>query len=202
MRELSLHILDLVQNSLEAGATEVSIEIEEDSQADRLTIKVTDNGRGMTAEEVKRVTDPFFTSRGTRRVGLGLPLIAAAAEQCGGELEVRSAPGVGTQVTATMQLGHIDRVPLGNVAGTLLTVMLHQPPVILRFRHRADDSLFEFDTAEMIAELGEVPFSHPAVLRWLREFLADGYANLYGGSVNAESANHRGASSSPGRGST
>ncbi len=202
MRELSLHILDLLQNSLEAGATEVSVAILEDRRGDRLEISVADNGRGMESALASTATDAFVTSRTTRRVGLGLPLLAQAAEHCGGGVAIRSTPGVGTSVTATFQLSHIDRAPLGDMASTLLSVILHEPPVALHYRHQVDDRVFEFDTPTMAAMLDGIAFSHPAVLRWLHEFLAEGFAYVYGGSADAQGSINGGATAPERRGAT
>lgn len=194
MRELSLHILDIVQNSLAAGATTVDLMIEEDLAADRLTITVRDNGRGMDAATLARVTDPFFTSRSTRKVGLGIPLLKAATERCNGDLKITSQPGVGTTVTATFQHSNIDRAPLGDMTATLMTVILGGG-CELRYGHRVIGrpaaggsgnregegpkvQEFGFDTAEIKAELGDVPLTHPAVREWLRDFIAEGEATL------------------------
>ena len=181
MRELALHVLDILQNTVEAGATRVTLTIHEDVPADRLTITVADNGRGMDAETVARVTNPFYTTRTTRHVGLGLPLYAMAAEQAGGRLHITSEPGIGTTVRAEFQLSHPDRQPLGDMAGTLLAFLLSERTPELRYEHRlrqdpapGDDRTFEFDTADIRAELGDVPFSHPAVVQWLAEFLEEG----------------------------
>ncbi len=176
--ELSLHILDILENGIEAGATRVKLRIEEDLEADRLTIEIIDNGKGMDEETLARVLDPFFTTRQTRHVGLGLPLFAAAAERCNGELHIESQVGQGTQVTATFQHSHIDRAPLGDVKGTLLAFLMTERPVDLHYVHRVDSRTFEFDTAELLAELGNVPLTHPAVRRWLREFIAEGESEL------------------------
>lgn len=174
MRELSLHILDVLQNSLEAGASKVTLTIEEDLRTDRLTITVTDNGRGMDADTVTKVLDHFFTTRTTRHVGLGLPLFAAAAKRCNGDLVVESKPGQGTTVRATFQHSHIDRAPLGDIRNTILSFLLAARPVDLHYIHRVNDRQFEFDTADIRAELGNVPLSHPAVRDWLSEFIAEG----------------------------
>lgn len=193
MRELALHVLDILQNTVEAGATRVTLTIHEDVPVDRLIITVTDNGRGMDAATVARVTDPFYTTRTTRHVGLGLPLYAMAAEQAGGGLRIVSQPGLGTTVEAVFQLSHPDRQPLGDMAGTLLAFLLSERTPELRYDHvvrRGDPSvvapvraeagtqapplLFEFDTTDIRAELGDVPFTHPAVARWLAEFLGEG----------------------------
>jgi len=154
VRELSLHILDLVENSLGAGARRIEIEIVEDSAKDRLTVFVSDDGRGMDAEALKRATDPFFTTRWTRHVGLGLPLLKAATERCEGTLWIASEPGVRTTVKATFRKSHIDRAPLGNMADTLLAIILYHSEADLVYNHRVDAATFSFDTAEMRELLG------------------------------------------------
>lgn len=179
MRELSLHILDLLENALEAGATQVELKVSEDSRADRLTIALRDNGRGMDAETARRALDPFFTTRTTRHVGLGLPLLAAAAERCDGRLTVESALGQGTVVTASFRKSHVDRAPLGSMTDTLLAFLLgvdHR--LCLTYRHQVDSRTFEVETAAIRAELGEVPLSHPRVREWLHDFIAEGEAEV------------------------
>ncbi len=178
MRELSLHILDILQNAVEAGARRIALTIEEDSAADRLAITVQDDGKGMPAELAVRVLDPFATTRQTRHVGLGLPLLAAAAERAGGRVEVRSEQGVGTTVVATFQLRHWDRAPLGDVPGTLLAVLLGQERVELVYLHRVDGREFHCDTTTLRQALGEVPLAHPRVRAWLRECLEEGVLGL------------------------
>jgi hypothetical protein len=178
MRELSLHILDLLQNAVEAGATRIALTIEEDSSRDSLTVTVQDNGRGMPPELATRVLDPFVTTRQTRHVGLGLPLLAAAAEQAGGGVEVHSVPGEGTVVTAGFALDHWDRAPLGDLPGTLLAALLARDPVELLYVHRVDGREFRCDTAELREVLGGIPLTHPPVRAWLREYLEEGIVGL------------------------
>jgi len=178
MLELSMHILDVAENALEAGATRIEISIEEDLEDDRLTIRVADNGRGMSEEFLQKVLDPFVTTRTTRRVGLGLPLFAAAAKWCNGDFEIRSKEGEGTVVTATFQHSHIDRAPLGDIKSTLLSIILFAPEVDLRYSHRVDGRVFEFDTAEIRRQLEDVPLSHPKVREWLAEFITKGEEGL------------------------
>lgn len=177
MRELSLHVLDALENSLEAGATAIELTIEEDTGADRLSITVRDNGRGMNAAQLDRVFDPFFTTRGTRHVGLGIPLFKTAAERCNGDLTVTSQLGEGTTLRAYFQYSHIDRAPLGDIRGTLLAVIL-AGSCDLHYVHRVDRERFEFDTADIRTELGEIPLTHPEVRRWLQDFIAEGEAKL------------------------
>ncbi len=178
MLELSLHILDVLENAIEAGATRVELRIDEDLEADRLAIEIIDNGKGMDEETLSRVPDPFFTTRKTRHVGLGLPLFAAAAERCNGELHIESQVGQGTRVVAAFQHSHIDRAPLGDIKDTLLAFLLTERPIDLHYVHRVDGRAFEFDTAELRAELGDVPLTHPAVRRWLGEFIVEGEGEL------------------------
>ena len=169
-----MHILDVAQNALEAGATRIEISIEEDLKADRLIIRVADNGHGMSGEFLEKVLDPFVTTRTTRQVGLGLPLLAAAARWCNGYFDIRSKEGEGTVVTATFQHSHIDRAPLGDIESTLLSIIFAAPEVDLRYSHRVDGKAFEFDTVEIRRQLEDVPLSHPKVRKWLAEFIAEG----------------------------
>lgn len=181
MEELALHILDLVQNSLAAGATEVVIEIKEDAAGDSLVITVTDNGSGMDQEFVRRVLDPFTTTRATRRVGLGLSLLAMAARQTGGDVQVSSEKGKGTTVTATFGLQHWDRPPLGDLPATLVTVLAGAPKLDLTYRHTVDGRTFTFRSREIKNRLGEVPINDPKVLTFLRRYLQEALTSLHGG---------------------
>jgi anti-sigma regulatory factor (Ser/Thr protein kinase) len=182
MRELALHILDIVENAIEANAHHIDLSVVESMDADRLTITVQDDGQGMDAEMVKRVRDPFFTTRSTRHVGLGIPLFAAAVERCGGKLAVQSTPGQGTTITATFQHSHIDRAPLGDMPGTLMCILLRNERFDLRYTHRilegASERTFELDSGQLLRELGDIPLSHPAVRRWLSEYVAQGEQGL------------------------
>jgi hypothetical protein len=180
MRELSLHMLDVLENALAAGATQIDVDIDEQVAADRLSIRIQDNGRGMDADMVQRVLDPFFTTRTTRHVGLGLPLFAAAASRCDGALTVQSEPGRGTTVTAMFRHSHLDRAPLGDMPGTLLAFLLYGagPVPRLRYRHRVNGETFELDTTEIEAELGGIPLWHPPVRAWLGETLREGEAQV------------------------
>ncbi len=138
MREISLHILDLLENAVEAGASKIEIRIEEDLKADRLLIEIADNGCGMSDALIARVLDPFCTTRNTRHVGLGLPLVLEAARRCEGNLEIQSEPGKGTRVRVTFRHSHIDRAPLGNMATALLAILLSERSVDLDYCHRVN----------------------------------------------------------------
>jgi anti-sigma regulatory factor (Ser/Thr protein kinase) len=177
MRELSLHILDALQNSLEAGATLVELTIEEDLVADLLTIIIGDNGRGMSEDQLARIFDPFFTTRSTRHVGLGIPLFRAAAQRCNGDLTVTSQLGEGTTLCAEFQHSHIDRAPLGNIAGTLLSFIL-SGSCDLHYAHRVNGRAFEFRTDGIRTELGNIPLTHPKVRKWLQDFIDEGEQTL------------------------
>ena len=173
MRELSLHILDIVQNSVSAGASLIQIAIREDTKADRMSIDIIDNGRGMTRTQVSKVSDPFFTSRTTRKVGLGIPLFKMAAEQAGGDFSIESIPGKGTTVKATFGLTNIDRAPLGNMVATVNVLIYHR---------EKDDRSFTLDTRELRKELGvEVPLDAPEVLEWVDGYLKENTEQIVGG---------------------
>ena len=141
MEDLSLHILDIVENSIAASASKVSITIDEDTDTDSLSLAIRDNGKGMDPEACKRALDPFFTTRTTRRVGLGLSLLAQAARQAGGNLEIVSEVGRGTAVTAVFQLSHPDLKPVGDIAETLRTILAGRPELDLRFEYKKDSKL-------------------------------------------------------------
>ncbi len=174
MRELALHLLDLAENSVAAEARTVTIRIVEDLLADRLRLFLRDDGRGMEAALVARVTDPFVTSRSERKVGLGLPLLKAAAEACAGSLSLHSAPGAGTTVSADFQRSHLDRVPLGDLAGTWLTLLVAHPTIHWQFEYRVGPNCFTFDDELIKQELAGLPLTDPAVLHYLRPLLQAG----------------------------
>jgi len=178
VQDLSLHILDIVENSLAAGARRVEIRLEEDLRADRMTIEIMDDGCGMDEEMVKRALDPFFTTKTTRRVGLGLPLLAEACRMSNGQLCVQSCPGGGTTVQATFQRSHIDRKPLGNMGDTLMTLIVGHPEVDLFYEHRKDGAHFSLDTREIRAELGDVPLNAPQIVTALRAGILSGLQEL------------------------
>ena len=169
MRELSLHILDIVENGITAGADCIHIDVIESRTADFLTIKIRDNGRGIPAEKLARLKDPFVTSRTTRRVGLGLPLLAAAAERCDGELAVEAGTGGGTAVTATFRYSHIDRAPVGDMASTMATLLMGNPQIDFVYTHVIDSEEFILDTRELKKELGDHSLEDPMVVHRLGE---------------------------------
>ena len=178
MREIALHLLDLAENSVSAGAKNVTIAVCEDLRADLLTASIEDDGRGMDAETVKKVTDPFYTSRTTRKVGLGIPLLKGAAEESNGGLTISSTPGIGTLVQVSFQQSHIDRMPLGNLSSTFLGLTVCHPETHWIFRYTArgsrSEDTFEFDDQPIKETLQDIPLTNPDVLACLRESLDEG----------------------------
>ncbi len=178
MRELSLHILDVVENGITAGGNCIWIEVEEDRKADQLKIVIRDNGRGMPVEKLQNINDPFVTSRTTRRVGLGLSLLAAAAERCEGALRVDTDPGKGTEVEATFRHSHIDRAPLGDMAATVTTLIIGNPGIDFVYSHRIDGKEFSLDTREIRAEMEDLSLSDPVVIYHLAESIRSSLKEL------------------------
>jgi len=178
MEDLALHILDIARNGAEAGATRVEILVDEDPATDTLRIVVTDNGRGMDADTAGRALDPFFTTRQTRVVGLGLPLLRQAAEAAGGGLRVASEPGAGTRVEALFGLTHLDRAPLGDVETTVLVLMASHPDVDLDWTHRRGDREYSLAAADLRSALDGASLGSPAGLALLRSAVRHGEQTL------------------------
>ena len=183
MTEISLNILDITENSVKAGATLTQIEITETQET--LTVKIIDNGCGMTEETVNRVTDPFYTTRTTRSVGLGIPLFKLAAEQTGGSFTIESAvddgktEDHGTTVTAVFYKNHIDCTPLGDVTATVTTLIQGHPETDFLFTHQKGEACVCLDTRELREVLGaEVSLSEYEVIKWIEEFLNEQYLSL------------------------
>lgn len=179
MKELSLHILDIVQNSLTARARKVWITIIEETVENILSISIVDNGCGIKKEVLTTITDPFATSRKSRRVGLGLSFLKLAAEQCNGSLSIESEEGKGTIVTATFEHDHIDRAPLGDMVSTLISFVIGSPDVDFHYSHRVNESVFEFNTEEVKQQLEGIPISDMSVVNFLTEYLQEQMDTLY-----------------------
>ncbi|OJU08060.1 MAG: ATP-binding protein, partial [Clostridiales bacterium 43-6] len=173
MRELSLNILDITQNSISAGASVVEISILQSEEKDLLEIAITDNGKGMTAEQIIQVTDPFYTTRKTRKVGLGIPLFKMAAEMSGGNFSITSTPGVGTKIVAGFQNSHIDRMPMGDMNSTIGSLIYLNPGIDFIYRESVNEAEFILDTRELRTELGEVPLNAPEVTGWIKEYFTE-----------------------------
>ncbi len=190
MREIALHILDIAENSISAGADQVKIQINEDLTEDLLQIKISDNGKGMDAETLEKITDPFITSRTTRKVGLGIPFFKAAAEACDGCFSIQSQPGLGTDVSVYFKHSHIDRMPLGNIASTFLSLLLGTPDIHWIYEHNVNEKYFVFDDQPIKEALDGLPLTEPAVLKYIRESFEEGIDMLYEtDSITLESTN-------------
>jgi anti-sigma regulatory factor (Ser/Thr protein kinase) len=182
MKELALHILDLAQNSIAAGADLIKIEIDENLSSNTLTIILEDNGCGMDKELVERVKDPFVTSRTSRRIGLGIPLMQAACNRCDGDLVIESEVNVGTRLTAKFKHDHIDRAPIGNMAETMISLIIGAENINFVYTHKLNQEEFCFDTREIKQALGEeISLSEPEVLDWIKSYINEGLSNLRGG---------------------
>jgi anti-sigma regulatory factor (Ser/Thr protein kinase) len=173
MKEIALHLLDIAQNSVRACATEIRITLAVSTATDTMTLKVQDNGTGMDEETCKRAADPWYTSRTTRRVGLGLPLLQMNATLSGGTFEITSAPGKGTVVTATFGYSHIDRPPLGDLSGTIALLIFSNSSINIVFTHILDERKWSISTSEIIGELGREAVSDLTIVRGLREIIGE-----------------------------
>lgn len=172
-----MHILDIAENSVKAGATLIESTIEK--EGDILTITVKDNGKGMSREFLEKATDPFTTTRTTRKVGLGIPLLKMASENAGGSFKIESELGKGTIVRAMFDINHIDRMPLGNIAETITALL--NPDTDFLWTYRVDGREFSFDTREAKEELGGVPIDNPEVLIFLKSYLKEHIESINGG---------------------
>ena len=179
MRELSLNILDIAQNSISASASLITIEVSENTTDNTLLIGIYDNGKGMSEEQVKSVIDPFFTTRTTRKVGMGIPLFKMAAEQTGGSLEIKSELGVGTEVKAYFKTDSVDFTPLGDVASTIQMLITMNTDRDFVYKHTVNEKEFVCDTREIKEILGDVPLDTYEVSQWLKDFITENTEVLY-----------------------
>lgn len=167
-----MHLLDIAQNSIVAKASTIEIRIEEDSISDLLSISIIDNGKGMSPDFVNKVLDPYTTSRTTRKVGLGIPLLNDACRMAGGDLQIESQEGKGTNVKATLGLSHIDRQPLGDITGVIVMLITANPGIRIVYSHTKNGNAFTLDTKEVNDVLDGVPINAPEVGRMLREMIS------------------------------
>ncbi len=171
MEELSLHILDIVENSIAAKAGKIEIRISEDKKKDLLFIEVIDNGIGMDQETVNKVLDPFYTTKKVRPFGLGIPLLSEAAKAANGRFSVKSKKGKGTKIRADFQFSHIDRQPLGDIQQTIITLVMGNPEVDLIFVYKKDGHEYRLDTRELKVRLKETPINSLSGIQMVREDL-------------------------------
>lgn len=181
MRDLSLHILDIVQNSITANAKKICINIREQQDKDKLVLEIEDDGDGMDSDTLSRVTDPFVTSRTTRKVGLGIPLLKEAANRCDGDFEINSQKKMGTKVHASFTIKHIDRIPIGSIADTLTILISANTGIRYKLDLSSSKGCFSLDTDEIVKTLKGLPINEFAVLQWLKEYIEDGIKNIFGG---------------------
>ncbi|HDH00245.1 MAG TPA: ATP-binding protein [Nitrospirae bacterium] len=174
MEDLSLHILDIAENSVSAGASVIQIKITEDIKENVLLVEISDNGEGMDENAVKAVTDPFFTTKAERgrRVGLGIPLLAQAAREADGDISIVSEKGRGTTIKARFQHDHIDRKPVGDIAMTLTILISANPEIDFVFEYKRNDQSYEVDTREIREELEDVPINDPAVIKFIKDSIS------------------------------
>lgn len=173
MEDLSLHILDIAENSLCAGARNIGIGLEVKRAADRLILRVSDDGSGMSAELLEKAKDPFFTTKEGKRTGLGIPLLAQSAEECNGSLTIESRPGEGTVISAEFQLSHIDRKPLGDLGSTLSVLIASHPGRDFLLTFEDDGLSYRFDTRSLRKRLEGLPINLPDVLQLIRVEIND-----------------------------
>ena len=177
MKDISMHIMDILQNSIRAQADRVELNVTEDHAADTLTLEFIDNGTGMSKETLEKVLNPFFTTRTTRKVGLGLSLLKQNAEQTGGSLDIQSELGKGTVVKAVFGLSHWDRQPMGDLPGTLILTVSAHPEIRFIFRYKSETIDFVFDTDEVNEVLEGASLQDPSIIQDLKELVS---ANLEG----------------------
>lgn len=178
MEDISLHILDIAENSIDAGAKNVGIHITEDLSRDLFRLEITDDGKGLDPETLKKVTDPFYTTRTTRKVGLGLALLEAAAKSANGHLDILSLPAAGTKVVAVFQLSHIDRKPLGEMAETLTTIISRRPDIDVIYTHERNGRKFVFRTIDIREQVGDMAINTVGTLNFVRKYVMQEENNL------------------------
>lgn len=173
MVELSLNILDIAQNGIKAGASQIAITVHTNSALGEMIISIADNGCGMTVEQVSRVTDPFYTTRTTRRVGLGIPFFKMSAEMTGGRFSITSTPGVGTTTTAIYKTDSIDLMPLGDMAATMISLISVNGNLDFRYTFGVDEDSFTLDTTEIKATLEGLPIDAPEILSFIGDMIGE-----------------------------
>jgi anti-sigma regulatory factor (Ser/Thr protein kinase) len=178
MTEISLNVLDVAQNSIRAGASRIIVDIKVSHKEDCLKVVISDNGCGMTVGQLKQVEDPFYSTRTTRTIGLGVPFFKYSAEMTGGSFSIESETGKGTKVTAVFVLSHIDRMPLGDITSTMLSLITCNENIEFIFTYRVDDRSFTLDTREFREILGDISFQEPDIYNYIKEYLHEHKSDL------------------------
>ncbi len=183
MKELSLNILDISHNSIKSKADTVTITIIESVSKDIVSIEIADNGCGMEEEFVAKVTDPFVTTRSTRKVGLGIPLIRQHAIDTEGNFSIDSKVGVGTTLYADFKMSHLDRAPLGDISSTITSLIMAAPDIRFVYNHKTDNGGFTFDTDVLKSELDGISLAEPEIIIWIGEYIKENLQSIYGGKI-------------------
>ena len=178
MNELSLNIIDIVQNSISAGAKNIKIRLIEDTMKDLVLLEVKDNGVGIGEETLHMVEDPFFTTKTEKHVGLGIPLLKETAEITNGKFNINSRKGEGTKIKATFKRSHIDLPPIGNLEDTILTLVFAAEDINLKFTYEKNGKIFEIETGKIKSMLGSITFSNPEVIKFLKEYIKENLKNM------------------------
>lgn len=173
MTEISLNVLDVVQNSIRANSNFIQISVSVNSISDNLIITITDNGCGMESKQIAQMEDPFFTTRTTRKVGLGIPFFKYAAKITGGDFSIISELGKGTVVTARFVLSHIDRMPLGDMTSTMHTLITLNSHIDFLYTYIVDNKSFSLDTRDFRKILGTISFNEPEISTYIKEYLQE-----------------------------
>lgn len=181
MEDLSLHIMDIVQNSITAGADQISVRIAVEGEPLKLICEIVDNGKGMVPDFLKKVEDPFETSRTTRDVGMGIPLLKQSAEMAGGRLSIKSEPLRGTSLRAEFEVRHIDRIPLGDIAETIKLLVMAHPQITWVAEFTSGNEKFRLDTGEIRQYMDGVPLNNHDVLNWIQKTIENGIKKVFGG---------------------
>lgn len=173
MKDISLHILDIVHNATRAQATKITINLDEDTDENRYVLRIEDNGKGIDPKMLPEIFDPWTTSRKTRKVGMGLPLLKHNAMQAGGDLIVTSVPGTGTKIEAEFEHQHIDRPPAGDLAGIVIQLLSSFPDIHFTYIHKARGGMFKIDSEEIRETLDGVSLNEPEIRNYIREMISE-----------------------------
>lgn len=184
MKDIALHILDVANNSVSAKSLLTEITIDEQPDANTLTVTIKDNGRGMSEEIAKRIVDPFYTTRTTRKVGLGIPLFKQNAEKTGGYLTIESKEGVGTTVVAMFVYDNIDRPPVGDIAGVMTILITGNPEIDFIYTHVFKEKTITFDIREIKEALEGTPINNPQIVKYLREMFEENIHDIINNNSN------------------
>ena len=183
MKELSLNVLDITNNSVKAGASEIRIAVSESASRDTVSIEISDNGCGMEAALLESVTDPFVTTRTTRKVGLGIPLLRQTAIDTDGHFDISSELGRGTRIYADFKMSHLDRPPIGDMPSTIVSLISASPDIRFVYTHSTDVGSFTLDTRAVAAELEDIPINEPEILIWLTDYIKENLKDIDGGTI-------------------